>query len=253
MSYIAKLNLIPASDSSQSDDAVIKRLQRMKENLKEKETQMRIDPFKRTFLERTREYLSCGFPTRQNSLKIKLNWFAGSEWCQREVEPMLHEALKASKKRTISSETGELVSDSSWVPMFFENNDLSFVPVLDNNMPSVSQILDCAHGSDPAQLPAFAALVGDQGQSISELFLFTQKYSLERSALLDLQPAESAPIDMTPGDADVLCPPAAEPPLVAEHLRKMIDEQIDGLDMIFSAEDLSLFAAAVEGVHLKYA
>jgi hypothetical protein len=70
----------------------MKRLQRMKKSVAQREKRQESDPFKKTFLEKIRE-LSSG-DCHQNSIRARLHWFAGSDWRREELEQAIDKKVK---------------------------------------------------------------------------------------------------------------------------------------------------------------
>ena len=107
MSYIGNIPLLNkvVRQETPSSDAVIRRLSRMKETHGKKEQAMSVDPFRRTFLEKTRENLECGssYDNREHMLRTKLQWFAGSEWSKQEIEHVVDKALKTSQRQVLKA------------------------------------------------------------------------------------------------------------------------------------------------------
>ncbi len=122
MSFIANIPLLNkvVRPETQASDAVIKRLSRMKETHGKKEQAMSVDPFKRTFLEKTRESLECGssYDNREHMLRTKLQWFAGSEWSKQEIEHVVDKALKNSQRQVLKASLKNTNPRSENFPQF---------------------------------------------------------------------------------------------------------------------------------------
>lgn len=79
----------------QSQDVVMKRLKKMKEGRKEREKHK--DPFKKTILERIREFVGGAFDNnKQHQIRARMHWFAGSELMQSEKIAEIEKAHKIS-------------------------------------------------------------------------------------------------------------------------------------------------------------
>ena len=122
VSYIVRLcPFLPSPpEQAQNHDAMVSRLTRMKENFKDKEQRLRLDPFQRTFLEKSREHFSYGFGNRENSLKVKLQMFAGSSWCLEHADQVINQAIRVKHNVVTNFDfNSPEVLDSNWVPMIF--------------------------------------------------------------------------------------------------------------------------------------
>jgi hypothetical protein len=86
----------------QSQGVVIKRLQKMQEERRKKETQRHNNPLKKNFLDKTRELLGCGAENRQHAIRAKLRWFADLEDRKEEFLQMVDKQFKLSSPQSYS-------------------------------------------------------------------------------------------------------------------------------------------------------
>lgn len=94
-----------------SQDVVLKRLKKMKEGRKEREKAR--DPFKKTILERIREFVGGAFENnKQHQIRARLHWFAGSELLQSERVAEIEKAHKLSTMRKTKGYVAEIDNTS---------------------------------------------------------------------------------------------------------------------------------------------
>lgn len=94
-----------------SQDVVLKRLKKMKEGRKEREKAK--DPFRKTILERIREFVGGAFDNnKQHQIRARLHWFAGSELLQNERVAEIEKAHKISTMRKTKSYVAEIDNTS---------------------------------------------------------------------------------------------------------------------------------------------
>lgn len=265
------VRLLPFSskmDYVENHDAMVNRLNRMKVNFKEKEQRLRLDPFQRTFLEKSREYFAYGFGNRENSLKVKLQMFAGSAWCREHADQVIDQAIKVRHNVVTSFDFDSPDTlDDEWQPMIFSSVPelVPAVAVQSNFAPSPSvdlaarisaesaPINDAAISSALAVVEPFGALKTyidvtpeincspNSGElssglvhpvheicSVSDLFLSAQRYFLD---------ANLFGAERTDGSSHP----------------KHGEESFDDLNMSFTQEDMALFRAAMDGAPFKFA
>lgn len=246
MSYIVRL-FSGESNRVANHDAMVNRLQKMKETFQEKEKRLRLDPFQRTFLEKSREYFSYGFGNRENSLKVKLRLFAGSAWCREHADPLIEQAIKVRHNviTAFDFDTPEVL-DNNWVPMIFSSaeskDDLSdnvAIPAIESPLGeqvALDEQLTPQEEFHPLEIfspPSYPALqplaVAHEGCSVSDLFLSAQRYFV---------------------DANLF---GKDRISFASFQSKSAEDGFDDLNMAFSQEDMALFKAAIDGSPLKFA
>lgn len=227
------------ADHIQNHDAMVHRLHRMKENFDEKEKRLRLDPFQRTFLEKSREYFSYGFGNRENSLKVKLQMFAGSVWCREHADGVIDQAIKVRHNviTAFDFDSPEAL-DKDWVPMIFSESSASAVQApVTNAVSTLAQSaavgMESLAGSDSDNEEDFAPVLdlrpSQEICSVSDLFLSAQKYFADAN-LFGADRYVSASLGTRSGE-----------------------DGFDDLNMTFSQEDMALFKAAIDGVPLKFA
>lgn len=81
-------------DEVNSQEVVMKRLKRLKAAHEKKEKKQQADPFKKTFLEKIREF--CQFDNHQNIIRARLRWFASSDWRKQEVEQAISSNIQST-------------------------------------------------------------------------------------------------------------------------------------------------------------
>lgn len=91
-------------DEFHNHDVVIKRLKRIKEDRTKVEQTRLNDPFKKTFMEKTRDELGVGIEGgRQHWIRAKLHWFATSDLRREEITEEINKSFKLSRNMAMTT------------------------------------------------------------------------------------------------------------------------------------------------------
>lgn len=257
-------------DYIDNHDAMVNRLNRMKVNFKEKEQRLRLDPFQRTFLEKSREYFAYGFGNRENSLKVKLQMFAGSVWCREHADQVIDQAIKVrhSVITNFDFDSPETLDDK-WEPMIFSST------------PALACDVAAAQSSFVAdnQVDAVAAMVSGEPLITNDTIQATDlvlaqtgdasKTEIDFAPEINCSPCNGETAVASVNSAQEICSVSdlflsaqkyfldanlfgAERTDLNSHSRNS-DESFDDLNMSFTQEDMALFRAAMDGAPFKFA
>jgi hypothetical protein len=271
VSHIVRLSPFSSKmDYVDNHDAMVNRLNRMKVNFSEKERRLRLDPFQRTFLEKSREYFAYGFGNRENSLKVKLQMFAGSVWCREHADRVIDQAIKVRHNviTNFDFDSPEALDDK-WEPMIFSST------------PALASDITAAQWSFVAdnQVDAAAAMVSAEhlitNDTIQATDLVVAQVADGSKTGIDFAPE----INCSPCTGEIAVVPVnsvqeicsvsdlflsaqkyfldanlfgAERAELSSHPRNG-DESFEDLNMSFTQEDMALFRAAMDGAPFRFA
>ena len=109
-------------DEFHNHDVVIKRLKRIKDDRNKIEQSRSKDPFKKTFMEKTRDELGAGIEGgRQHWIRAKLHWFATSEFRREEMAHEIDKNFKLSRSMQMT------INDNQGIDYGVDNLDPSVV------------------------------------------------------------------------------------------------------------------------------
>lgn len=272
VSHIVRLSPFSSRmDYVENHDAMVNRLNRMKVNFKEKERRLRLDPFQRTFLEKSREYFAYGFGNRENSLKVKLQMFAGSAWCREHADQVIDQAIKVRHNVVTSFDFDSPETlDDKWQPMIFSSiPELvpDVTPVQNNFAPSLSVDVaaeacisaECAPVIEAVLSPELA-IVQPVG-ALKTYIDFTPEINCSPTSF-EVAPGPVNPVHEICSVSDLFLSAqkyfldanlfGAERTGGSSHPRHG-EESFDDLNMSFTQEDMALFRAAMDGAPFKFA
>lgn len=89
-------------DEFHNHDVVIKRLKRIRNERTKVDEVRAADPFRKTFLEKSRDVLGVGIEGgRQHWIRAKMHWFATSDHRREEIHEEIQKSFKLSRNQTV--------------------------------------------------------------------------------------------------------------------------------------------------------
>lgn len=194
-----RLKTMHVIDEIKSHDSSLKRLKQMREE-RQRRSDGR-DPFRKTFLEKIREVLSCGMDGRQHWIRARLRWWSGEDWRKNEIQQEIDKQVKLSSMQTIINDnrgvdyTVEILDPSSLGYDAVHNTDeylnllresgqdiSSNFNNLDFSVGDAEALLLPGESSQDGQAKRLSAnnIKGSHKKSTTELFLSVQNFVLEK-------------------------------------------------------------------------